>query len=180
MASKAIKNIFYAQSGGGTAVINATACGVIQAARKHSDKIGTVYAGQNGIIGALREELIDTAYESDQDIQALIQTPACAFGSCRYKLKDFTTHQAEYERLIEIFKAHNIGYFFYNGGGDSQDTTYKISQLAQQKNLDLICLGLPKTIDNDLTYTDNCPGYGSVAKYVAIAAQEAGGISDLL
>jgi 6-phosphofructokinase 1 len=168
------KNIFYAQSGGATAVINATACGVIQAARAHSDKIGKVYAGQNGIIGALTENLIDTTLESDEAIQALRHTPASAFGSCRYKLKGLEENRQEYERLIEVFKAHDIGYFFYNGGNDSQDTTHKVAEISRQMNYPLTCIGLPKTIDNDLPYTDSCPGFGSVAKYVAISTREAG------
>lgn len=168
------KNAFYAQSGGVTAVINASACGVIQTARKHSDKIEHVYAGRNGIIGALLEELIDTNLESDHDIEALRYTPAGAFGSCRYKLKSLEQNQAEYQRLIEVFKAHNIGYFFYNGGGDSQDTAHKVSLLAQTMNYPITCIGIPKTVDNDLPITDNCPGFGSVAKYVAVSIKEAG------
>lgn len=170
----AIKNAFYAQSGGVTAVINASACGVIQTARKHPDKIGHVYAGRNGIIGALMEELIDTNLESDADIEALRYTPAGAFGSCRYKLKSLEQNQAEYQRLLEVFKAHDIGYFFYNGGGDSQDTANKVAQLAQTMNYPLTCIGIPKTVDNDLPITDNCPGFGSVAKYVAVSIEEAG------
>ncbi len=168
-----IKNAFYAQSGGVTAVINASACGVIETARAHSDKIGTVYAGRNGIIGALREELIDTSLESKEDIAALRYTPSGAFGSCRYKLKNFEENKREYERLIEVFQAHNIGYFFYNGGGDSQDTAYKVSQLSEKMGYPITCIGVPKTVDNDLPFTDNCPGFGSVAKYVAISTKEA-------
>lgn len=167
------KNIFYAQSGGATAVINATACGVIEAARLHADKIGNVLAGRNGILGALQEELIDTSFESDEMISALRHTPSSAFGSCRYKLKDIHKDPRQYERLIEVFKAHEIGYFFYNGGGDSQDTAHKISLLGKVMDYPLVCIGLPKTIDNDLAFTDNCPGFGSVAKYVAISTQEA-------
>jgi len=167
------KNIFYAQSGGVTAVINASACGVIETARKHSE-LGTVYAGRNGIIGALREELIDTSQESDESIAALRHTPAGAFGSCRYKLKSLNENRAEYERLIEVFKAHDIGYFFYNGGGDSQDTAHKVSQLSQEINYPITCIGIPKTVDNDLPITDNCPGFGSVAKYIAVSIREAG------
>ena len=166
-------NIFYAQSGGVTSVINASACGLIEAARAHSE-LGKVYAGSNGIIGALREELIDTSLESDADIASLRHTPAGAFGSCRYKLKSIEENRAEYERLIEVFKAHDIGYFFYNGGGDSQDTTNKIAQLSQEVDYPLTCIGIPKTVDNDLPITDNCPGFGSVAKYVAVSIREAG------
>lgn len=168
-----IKNIFYAQSGGVTAVINATACGVIETARKNKNKIGKVLAGSNGIIGALTENLIDTSKESIKDIAALKYTPAGAFGSCRYKLKSPEKNLAEYERLIEVFKAHNIGYFLYNGGGDSQDTANKVSQFSQEKGYPLTCIGIPKTIDNDLPFTDNCPGFGSVAKYVAVSIKEA-------
>src|SRR5690554_963261 len=170
----AIKNAFYAQSGGVTAVINASACGVIQTARKHSDKIGKVFAGRNGILGALYEELIDTSLESDEAIQELIHTPGGAFGSCRHKLKNISENRREYERLIEVFRAHNIGYFFYNGGGDSQDTANKIAQLSQQVDYPLTCIGIPKTVDNDLPVTDCSPGFGSVAKYVAVSIREAG------
>ncbi|MCK5522125.1 MAG: 6-phosphofructokinase [Thiomargarita sp.] len=167
------KNAFYAQSGGVTAVINASACGLIETARQHPDKIGKVYAGRNGIIGALTEELIDTSQESDADIAALRQTPSGAFGSCRFKLKGLEESRAEYERLIEVFKAHDIGYFFYNGGGDSQDTSHKISQIGEKMGYPMICVGVPKTVDNDLPITDNCPGFGSVAKYVAVSIREA-------
>jgi 6-phosphofructokinase len=174
-ASKAAKkmNAFYAQSGGVTSVINASACGVIETARKHKDKIGKVFAGRNGIIGALTEDLIDTSKESASNIAALRQTPSGAFGSCRYKLKSLEANKLEYERLIEVFKAHNIGYFFYNGGGDSADTCYKISQLSKAMNYPLQAIHVPKTIDNDLPITDCCPGFGSVAKYVAVSALEA-------
>ncbi len=168
------KNAFYAQSGGVTAVINASACGVIETARKHKDKMGKVYAGRDGIIGALTEELIDTSNESARDIAALRHTPSGAFGSCRHKLKGLDENRAEYERLIEVFQAHNIGYFFYNGGGDSQDTTHKVSQIAKQLGYPITCIGIPKTVDNDLPITDNCPGFGSVAKYVAVSIREAG------
>ena len=165
-------NAFYAQSGGVTAVINATACGVIETARK-SLNINKVYAGRNGIIGALREELIDTSKESKKDIAALKHTPSGAFGSCRYKLKSLEDNKAEYERLIEVFKAHDIRYFFYNGGGDSQDTAHKVSQLSEKMGYPITCIGIPKTVDNDLPITDNCPGFGSVAKYVAVSIREA-------
>ena len=167
-------NAFYAQSGGVTAVINASACGVIETARQHVDKIGKVYAGRNGIIGALTEDLIDTSQESAADIAALRHTPSGAFGSCRYKLKGIDENRAEYERLIEVFKAHGIRYFFYNGGGDSQDTTNKVAILSEQLGYPLTCIGIPKTVDNDLPITDNCPGFGSVAKYVAVSIREAG------
>lgn len=168
------KNAFYAQSGGVTPVINATACGVIQTSLQHSDKIAKVYAGRNGIIGALKEELIDTSLESPEDIAKLMHTPSGAFGSCRYKLKSIEENQREYLRLIEVFKAHNIGYFFYNGGGDSQDTAHKVSQLGEKMDYPIQCIGIPKTVDNDLPYTDNCPGFASVAKYVAVSIKEAG------
>lgn len=167
------KNAFYAQSGGVTSVINASACGVIETARQHSDKIGKVYAGKNGILGALNEELIDTSTFSAAQIAALKHTPSGAFGSCRYKLKGLKENQAEYERLIAVFEAHNIGYFFYNGGGDSQDTANKVSQLSLEMGHPITCIGIPKTVDNDLPFTDSCPGFGSVAKYVAVSIFEA-------
>lgn len=167
------KNAFYAQSGGVTAVINASACGVIEAARANRNKIGKIYAGKNGIIGALREELIDTSKETPRTIAALKHTPSGAFGSCRHKLKSFDDNPAEYERLIEVFKAHNIGYFFYNGGGDSADTCLKVSQLSEKMGYPIQAIHIPKTVDNDLPLTDNCPGFGSVAKYVAVSTKEA-------
>ena len=164
---------FYAQSGGVTAVINASACGVIETARKHKDKIGKVYAGRNGIIGALTEDLIDTSKESKSAIAALRHTPSGAFGSCRYKLKSLEANKREYERLIEVFKAHDIGYFFYNGGGDSADTCLKVSQIGETMGYPITAVHVPKTVDNDLPITDNCPGFGSVAKYIAISTLEA-------
>jgi 6-phosphofructokinase 1 len=167
------KNAFYAQSGGVTAVINVSACGVIETARKHPDRIGNVFAGRNGIIGALTEDLIDTSQESDVAIAALRHTPSGAFGSCRYKLKGLEENRAEYERLIEVFKAHNMGYFFYNGGGDSADTCHKISQLSEKMGFPIQAIHVPKTVDNDLPVTDNCPGFGSVAKYIAVSTREA-------
>jgi len=167
------RNAFYAQSGGVTAVINASACGVIETARKHRDVIGKVYAGRNGIIGALREELIDTSKEPARVIAGLRKTPSGAFGSCRHKLKSYDADPREYERLIEVFKAHDIGYFFYNGGGDSQDTANKVAQLSQRLDYPITCIGIPKTVDNDLPFTDTCPGFGSVAKYVAVSIREA-------
>jgi 6-phosphofructokinase 1 len=173
MARAAKKNAFYAQSGGVTAVINASACGVIQTARQHKDKIGKVYAGRNGIIGALTEDLIDTSRESARDIAALRHTPSGAFGSCRYKMKSLEANRREYERLIEVFEAHNIGYFFYNGGGDSADTCLKVSQLSKATGYPIQAIHVPKTVDNDLPITDNCPGFGSVAKYIAVSTREA-------
>jgi len=167
------KNAFYAQSGGVTAVINASACGVIETAKQHRDRIGRVYAGRNGIIGALREELIDTYRETPATIAALRHTPGGSFGSCRYKLKDMESNPAQYHRLIEVFKAHNIGYFFYNGGNDSADTCLKVSQISEKLGYPIQAIHIPKTIDNDLPVTDNCPGFGSVAKYVAISIKEA-------
>ncbi|UCE88536.1 MAG: 6-phosphofructokinase, partial [Pseudomonadota bacterium] len=167
------KNAFYAQSGGVTAVINASACGVIETARKYPNKIGKVYAGRNGIIGALTEDLIDTSKETARAIAALRHTPSGAFGSCRYKLKSLEKNRREYERLIEVFEAHNIGYFFYNGGGDSADTCLNVSQLAETMGYPIQAIHVPKTVDNDLPITDNCPGFGSVAKYIAISTREA-------
>jgi 6-phosphofructokinase 1 len=167
------KNAFYAQSGGVTAVINASACGVIETARKHKDRIGKVYAGRNGIIGALTEDLIDTSKESARAIAALRHTPSGAFGSCRYKMKSLEANKREYERLIEVFAAHNIGYFFYNGGGDSADTCLKVSQLSKATGYPIQAIHVPKTVDNDLPITDNCPGFGSVAKYIAVSTREA-------
>ena len=169
-----VKNAFYAQSGGVTAVINATACGLIETARKHKNRIGKVYAGRDGIIGALTEDLIDTSKESAAAIKALRYTPSGAFGSCRYKLKGLEENRAQYERLIAVFKAHNIGYFFYNGGNDSADTAYKVSQISEKLGYPVTCVGVPKTVDNDLAVTDCCPGFGSVAKYVATSIREAG------
>lgn len=166
-------NAFYAQSGGVTPVINASAAGVIQTAAQFPEYINKVYAGEDGILGALYEELIDTSLESAEDIEALKKTPSGAFGSCRYKLKSIDEHRAQYERLIEVFKAHDIRYFFYNGGGDSQDTSHKVSQLSEQMDYPITCVGVPKTIDNDLPFTDCSPGFGSVAKYVAISILEA-------
>jgi len=170
----AAKNAFYAQSGGVTATINATACGVIETARRHRREIGKVYAGRDGIIGALTEDLIDTSKEPAAAIRGLRYTPGGAFGSCRYQLKPLEQSAAQYERLIEVFRAHDIGYFFYNGGNDSADTSYKMSQIAARLGFPLICIGVPKTVDNDLAVTDCCPGFGSVAKYVATSIREAG------
>ncbi|MEO7559983.1 MAG: 6-phosphofructokinase [Nitrosospira sp.] len=169
----AAKNAFYAQSGGVTAVINASAAGVIETARQQKGKIGKIYAGRNGIIGALTEDLIDTGKDSIAAIRALRHTPSGAFGSCRYKLKSLEQNRREYERLIEVFKAHNIGYFFYNGGGDSADTCLKVSQLADTLGYPIQAIHVPKTVDNDLPITDCCPGFGSVAKYIAVSTLEA-------
>jgi ATP-dependent phosphofructokinase / diphosphate-dependent phosphofructokinase len=167
------KNAFYAQSGGVTAVINASACGVLQTASRHSDEIGKVYAGRNGIIGALTEDLIDTSIEPEAAVAALRYTPGAAFGSCRYKLASIDEHRAQYERLIEVFQAHDIGFFFYNGGGDSQDTAHKVSQIGAALSYPIVCVGIPKTVDNDLPITDCSPGFGSVAKYLATCIREA-------
>ena len=172
MKKPALRNAFYAQSGGVSAVINASACGVIETALR-SKHIGKVYAGRDGIIGALTEDLIDLGRESAATIRALKHTPAGAFGSARFKLKDIEQNRAEYERLIEVFRAHDIGYFFYNGGNDSMDTALKVSQLGASLGFPVICVGVPKTVDNDLPATDCCPGFGSVAKYVAISTREA-------
>ncbi len=168
-----LPNAFYAQSGGVTAVINASASGVIEAVRKNKNKIGKLYAGRNGIIGALTEDLIDTTKESTAAIAALKHTPAGAFGSCRYKLKSLEENRKEYERLIEVFKAHNIEYFFYNGGGDSADTCLKVSQISKSLGYPIQAIHIPKTVDNDLPITDCCPGFGSVAKYIAVSTKEA-------
>src|SRR5271169_793190 len=169
----ALKNAFYAQSGGVSAVINASACGVLETVRQHPEQIGKVYAGRNGIIGALTEDLIDTSFESEAAIAALKHTPGAAFGSCRYKLGSIHEHRAQYERLLEVCRAHDIGFFFYNGGGDSQDTAYKVSQLGAELACQIVCVGIPKTIDNDLPITDCSPGFGSAAKYVATSLREA-------
>jgi len=173
MAKAKPKNAFYAQSGGVTAVINASACGVLETAKKFPKKIGKIYAGRNGIIGALTEDLIDTSKDSAAAIRALRHTPSGAFGSCRYKLKSLEQNKREYDRLIEVFKAHDIGYFFYNGGGDSADTCLKISQLSETMGYPIQAIHVPKTVDNDLPITDNCPGFGSVAKYIAVSTREA-------
>ena len=168
------RNALYAQSGGVSAVINASACGVIETARKHRNRIGNIYAGRDGIIGALTEDLIDLSRESAASIRGLRHTPAGAFGSARFKLKSLEQNRAEYERLIEVFRAHDIGYFFYNGGNDSMDTAWKISQIGSTMNYPVVCIGIPKTVDNDLPITDCCPGFGSVAKYIAVSTLEGG------
>jgi ATP-dependent phosphofructokinase / diphosphate-dependent phosphofructokinase len=167
------RNALYAQSGGVTAVINASAAGVIEACRKHSSRIGRLYAGRHGIVGVLTEDLIDTSRESAAAVKALRHTPAGAFGSARYKLKSIEQDRAKYERLIEVFRAHDIGYFFYNGGNDSMDTALKVSKIGAELGYPIICVGVPKTVDNDLPVTDCCPGFGSVAKYVAVSTREA-------
>jgi len=174
MKKPAKKNAFYAQSGGVSAVINASACGVIEAAKRHSRHIGKIYAGRDGIVGALTEDLIDVSRESPATIRGLKHTPGGAFGSARFKLKGLDQNRAEYERLIEVFRAHNIGYFFYNGGNDSMDTALKVSQLGEAMGYPIVCVGVPKTVDNDLPHTDCCPGFGSVAKYIAVSTREAG------
>jgi 6-phosphofructokinase 1 len=174
MSQIAKKNAFYAQSGGVSAVINASACGVIETARRKTRHIGKVYAGRDGIVGALTEDLIDTSRESAATIRALKHTPGGAFGSARFKLKGLDKNRAEYERLIEVFRAHGIGYFFYNGGNDSMDTALKVSQIGVSLGYPITCVGVPKTVDNDLPHTDCCPGFGSVAKYIAISTLEAG------
>jgi len=167
------RNAFYAQSGGVTAVINASAAGVIDGARAHRKFIGKVYAGRHGIVGGLTEDLIDVSAESPATIKALRHTPAGAFGSARFKLKGLEQNRAEYERLIEVFRAHDIGYFFYNGGNDSMDTAHKVSQIGEALGYPITCVGVPKTVDNDLPLTDCCPGFGSVAKYIAVSTREA-------
>jgi 6-phosphofructokinase 1 len=167
------RNAFYAQSGGVTAVINASAAGVIDGARAHRQHIGKLYAGRHGIVGGLTEDLIDVSAESPATIKALRHTPAGAFGSARFKLKGLDQNRAEYERLIEVFRAHDIGYFFYNGGNDSMDTAHKVSQIGEALGYPITCVGVPKTVDNDLPLTDCCPGFGSVAKYVAVSTREA-------
>ena len=167
------RNVFYAQSGGVTPVINATAAGLIDHLKKNKSSFGKLFIGKNGIAGALNEELIDVSKENPSELKKLIHTPGGAFGSCRIKLKDPVKNKREFHRILEVFKAHNIGYFFYNGGGDSQDTTLKISNYCKEHGYDISCIGLPKTIDNDLPITDNCPGFGSVAKYIAISTYEA-------
>ena len=167
------KNAFYAQSGGVTSVINASAAGVIETARKYPKQIGKIFAGKNGILGALEENLIDTSYETTRQIELLKYTPGGAFGSARYKLKGIKENRREYERLIEVFKAHDIGYFFYNGGGDSMDTAHKVSQIGSEMSFPIASIGIPKTVDNDLPITDTCPGFGSVAKYIAVSTNEA-------
>ena len=173
MKKSAVRNAFYAQSGGVSAVINASACGVIETALR-SSRIGKVYAGRDGIVGALTEDLIDVGRESRATIRALKHTPAGAFGSARFKLKSIDQNRAEYERLIEVFRAHDIGYFFYNGGNDSMDTALKVSQLSASLGYPITCVGVPKTVDNDLPHTDCCPGFGSVAKFIAVSTREAG------
>ena len=173
VAKSVARNAFYAQSGGVSAVINASACGVIETARKHRNRIGHLYAGRNGIIGALTEDLIDTGKETAAAIRALRHTPGGAFGTARYKLKGLDKNRAEYERLIEVFRAHDIGYFFYNGGNDSMDTAHKVSQIGVELGYPITCIGVPKTVDNDLPFTDQCPGFGSVAKYIAVSTLEA-------
>jgi ATP-dependent phosphofructokinase / diphosphate-dependent phosphofructokinase len=166
-------NAFYAQSGGVTSVINLSALGVIDAVAQYPKKINKLYAGHNGILGALKEELLDLSQLTEQDRLALRYNPGGAFGSCRYKLSSLEKNRREYEQLLRIFKAHNIRYFFYNGGGDSQDTALKVSLISQEYGYPITAIGIPKTVDNDLPFTDHCPGFGSVAKYIATATIEA-------
>jgi 6-phosphofructokinase 1 len=173
MQRPAPKNAFYAQSGGVTAVINASACGLIETARKYPNRIGKVYAGRHGILGALTEDLIDTSKETRATIRGLRHTPGGAFGSARYKLAGLEKNRSQYERLIEVFRAHDIGYFFYNGGNDSMDTAHKVSEIGRQLDYPITCIGVPKTVDNDLPITDCCPGFGSAAKYIAVSTREA-------
>jgi 6-phosphofructokinase 1 len=173
MQNQTPKNAFYAQSGGVTAVINASACGVIETARSYPKRIAKVYAGRHGIIGALTEDLIDTSKESRAAIAGLRYTPGGAFGSARYKLASIEKNRAQYERLIDVFRAHDIGYFFYNGGNDSMDTAHKVSEIGAQLGYPITCIGVPKTVDNDLPITDCCPGFGSAAKYIAVSTREA-------
>ncbi|MDQ5922281.1 MAG: ATP-dependent phosphofructokinase / diphosphate-dependent phosphofructokinase [Pseudomonadota bacterium] len=174
MSKTSKKNAIYGQSGGVTAVINSSASGVISAWREHQDEVGVLYAAENGILGALNEELIDTSCISDDVVKNLRYTPGGAFGSCRYKLKNLAENRQQYERLIEVFAAHDIGYFLYNGGNDSADTCLKVAEIAKELGYPLQAVHIPKTIDNDLVITDNCPGFGSVAKYVATSIKEAG------
>jgi 6-phosphofructokinase 1 len=173
MPRKAPPNAFYAQSGGVSAVINASACGLIEAARRHRGRIGKLYAGRHGIVGALTEDLIDTSKESRASIAALRHTPGGAFGSARYKLASLDKNRLQYERLIEVFRAHDIRYFFYNGGNDSMDTAHKVSEMGMHLDFPITCIGVPKTVDNDLAVTDCCPGFGSAAKYIAVSTREA-------
>jgi len=166
-------NILYAQSGGVTPVINATAAAVIETAREHSGSFGRVLAAEDGIIGALEERIFDTSVLDDADLRQLARTPGGVFGSCRYKLKSMEENRREYERLMQVLDRHQVGTFFYNGGNDSADTVHKIAEMAAEVGYPLNAIGIPKTIDNDLAVTDNCPGFGSVAKYVAVSILEA-------
>src|SRR5712675_3267232 len=174
MSKSTARNAVYAQSGGVTAVINASACGVIETAMRERARIKRVYAGRDGIVGILTEDLIDVGAEDRATIRALRHTPAGAFGSARFKLKGLEENRAEYQRLIEVFRAHDIGYFFYNGGNDSMDTAHKVAQIGAQLGYPIACIGIPKTVDNDLPHTDCCPGFGSVAKYIAVSTLEGG------
>ena len=166
-------NLLYAQSGGVTSVINVSAAAIIDASAEHPEAIDRVYAAKNGILGVLNEELIDVGCESPEAIRALRHTPSGAFGSCRYKLQDPDRQQREFERIFEVFEQHNIRHFLYNGGGDSADTCLKLALQAKARNLDMTVNHVPKTVDNDLPITDCCPGFGSVAKYIAISTREA-------
>ena len=165
-------NAVYAQSGGVTSVINGSAYGVIKAAQE-SGIIDNIYGGLYGINGVLEENLVDISQEDPMAIEGLPFTPSAAFGSCRKKLPSLEKNRADFERIIQVFKAHDVRYFFYNGGNDSMDTAYKISQLSHDMGYDVTCIGVPKTVDNDLPITDNSPGFGSVAKYNAVSLREA-------
>jgi len=167
-------NCVVAQSGGPTTVISSSVCGVVQEAARHPDVFTGIFGAHNGILGVLEERLFDLGREPQENIEGLRRTPSAALGSCRYKLKDLDKSRADYERILEVFKAHNIRYFFYIGGNDSMDTADKVNHLAAQTGYEMVAMGVPKTIDNDLAETDHCPGYGSVAKYVATAVMEAG------
>lgn len=172
-----VGNLLVGQSGGPTSVINASVAGVIQEAGRHPDAIEEIYGGLNGIFGMLNEDLIDLQEEKRQAIEGLKHTPAAALGTCRYKLdfkKKAEKAAKDMDRLFEVFKAHNIRYFFYAGGNDSQDTSHKIHEEAVKRGWDMRVIGVPKTIDNDLPHTDHCPGYGSVIKYNATTVMEVG------
>lgn len=173
MAQATARNVLYAQSGGVTATINASACGLIETARRHRSRIGRIYAARNGIIGALTEDLIDTTAEPPSAIRALLHTPGGAFGSCRFDLSPLPQGHAQYRRLIEIFRAHDIGYFFYNGGNGSAETAHLIATILPRMGYPVTSIAIPKTIDNDIVHSDSSPGFGSVAKHVATSLREA-------
>jgi len=168
MAKKLKGNLIAGQSGGPTAVINNSLCGVIQEAQKHGD-IENIYGMVHGIQGLLEENIIDLGRQNPEIIEGLRSTPSAALGSCRYKLQD-----EDYEKILDIFKKYNVRYFIYNGGNDSMDTAHKVGELAKSEGYELRCMGVPKTVDNDLGFTDHCPGYGSVGRWNAIATRDAG------